>query len=478
MKKPIEYSIILILLVPLLFINIRDSHDWGDDFAQYLQQAQNLIDGVSQNQSDVIFNDAHFIGPKAYPVGFPLILAPVLKLFGYNIEVLNSYMSLFLILGCFIGYLFLRRKFSLLTGIITTLIIAYNPVMLSLKAEILSDLPFLFISLLSLYLITSETSVFKHLLIGICIALAIHIRSVGYLLLITYIISLFFQFRSIRQNNMKPILIGTLSFALLFMILKFGFPCDTNYPFPLETENFWNNLNSHLTYNLDNLFVFFKKFNASPFNYSGLLAGCALITFSVIGLFQAWRINKFDLINIYTLLYILTILTLKFGDAGFRFIIPILFFIFSYAVSGLKLVAEGLQLQRRWMPLVFGSLVFISYQDELNLIIKTAKETNEGPEKPDIQKLFTYLQTNLKETDVIEFEKPRVIAYYTKCKSVAILPVQPEEGIKKDIEKFKINYILVHYILTDHPIRNYVTNPANQCTSVYKLNDVELFKVN
>jgi hypothetical protein len=130
------------------------------------------------------------------------------------------------------------------------------------------------------------------------------------------------------------------------------------------------------------------------------------------------------------------------------------------------------------MPLMFGAIVFVSYQDELTAVIKTAKETNEGPEKPDIQKLFAFIQTNLKETDVIEFEKPRVIAYYTKCKSVAVLPIQPAEGIRKDIEKFKINYILVHFILTDNPIRNYVTDPANHCTSVYKLNDVELFKVN
>ena len=144
MKKIIENSVILILLIPLLVTNIKSSHDWGDDFAQYIHQAKNITEGVSQNETGYVFNADTFLGPKAYPVGFPLLLAPVIAYYGIDYEAINVYLSVFLVLSCLIGFLLLRKYFTAPTAIITTLVIAYNPVTLNFKTEILSDIPFYF----------------------------------------------------------------------------------------------------------------------------------------------------------------------------------------------------------------------------------------------------------------------------------------------------------------------------------------------
>jgi len=481
-KKLVEKSFVFILLIPLLFINVKSSHDWGDDFAQYLHQSQNLINGISQNETGVIFNESHFIGPVAYPVGFPLILAPVLKTFGYNIPALTTYLSLFLVLSCLVGFVFLRRQFSFKTSVLATLIIAYNPILLSLKTEILSDLPYLFFSMLSLLLITNtKQNVTKHLLLGLLIAISVHIRTVGFLLLFIYLLSIlqtWFEKRMFAKDDIQRISVGLSGFLLLYLVLKFSFPCNTNYPFPLELDNFWENMNTHLTYNLDNLFAFFRKYNGSPYGYLGIMGACALITFSIIGLLQTWRTNKKDLANYYVSGYILLIVCLKFGDAGFRFILPILFFIFLYAIIGLSLTMEGMKMNKKWFSVVFAVLIFISYKEEFNTISRTEKEITEGPEKPDAKKMFDFINTNLKESDIIEFEKPRVISFYTKARSIAIKPVQHEADLKNDILKFKVNYVLVHYILTDVPIKQLIANNPNNYVSVYKLNDLELFKVN
>src|SRR5665213_140532 len=90
------YALLVVLLIPLFFINIRDSHDWGDDFAQYIQQAINSTKGIPQSESGYIYNRE--IDIVARPVGFPLMLAPVYMVFGNSIKAFSVTITLFLFL--------------------------------------------------------------------------------------------------------------------------------------------------------------------------------------------------------------------------------------------------------------------------------------------------------------------------------------------------------------------------------------------
>ncbi len=160
MKKIIEYGLVILCLIPLFSINIKTSHDWGDDFAQYLHQAKNINEGVSQNETGYIFNENCFTGPQAYPVGFPLLLSPVIKMHGLDFYALNIYQTLFLALSCFLGFMIIRNYFSFFAAFFTSLIIAYNPVFLNFKTEIISDLPFTFFSMLCVFIMTKKQNLF------------------------------------------------------------------------------------------------------------------------------------------------------------------------------------------------------------------------------------------------------------------------------------------------------------------------------
>ncbi len=235
-KKIGLYGIVLALLLPLLFINIKNSHDWGDDFAQYIHQAQNILIGQSQNNTGYIYNDNYFIGPTAYPTGFPLLLAVFSKFSDDNLMSLNKLISLFWMLGCFVGFLFFRKHFSYLTALITTLIIAYNPMMIQFKTEILSDLPFMFFSLLSLYLIDKEEKLWLAIATGLLIAFTVHIRSIGFILLGVLIVYKLLNTRKTSEANPYKFLIITLtSFLVLYFGLNLAFPCETNYPGLFDT---------------------------------------------------------------------------------------------------------------------------------------------------------------------------------------------------------------------------------------------------
>ena len=79
--------------------HLTTGHDWGGDFALYLNQAQAL----NQGELSALYQSNHFtveksdrlIGPYLYPMGYPLLLSPVIALIGLNFYWLKVYTSYF-----------------------------------------------------------------------------------------------------------------------------------------------------------------------------------------------------------------------------------------------------------------------------------------------------------------------------------------------------------------------------------------------
>src|SRR5438876_9591837 len=91
-------------LIGLFYLaTIRPGHAWGDDFAQYIHHARNLATGVPYAATGYIYNPYNpTTGPRTYPPGLPLLLAPVVKLTALELRPLTI-----LIVGRFAGVLLL-----------------------------------------------------------------------------------------------------------------------------------------------------------------------------------------------------------------------------------------------------------------------------------------------------------------------------------------------------------------------------------
>ena len=86
-----HWPIVVVLLGTgiLCRIFIEPGHDWGDDFALYINQARGIAEG---NVGEVVANNRYSINnsgwnsfsPLVYPWGFPLMLAPVIALWGVD----------------------------------------------------------------------------------------------------------------------------------------------------------------------------------------------------------------------------------------------------------------------------------------------------------------------------------------------------------------------------------------------------------
>src|SRR5262245_14683241 len=79
-----------ILFSGVAFHSIDGSQEWdtwGDDFALYIAHARNLVEGTSYTDTKFVYNPANaWYSPRAYPPGFPILLAPVYALQGLDLH--------------------------------------------------------------------------------------------------------------------------------------------------------------------------------------------------------------------------------------------------------------------------------------------------------------------------------------------------------------------------------------------------------
>lgn len=135
----------------LMLALVDSNHNWGGDFSQYIAQAKALIAGtiptqIANNTLMMSLNDYPY-GPNVYPWGYPLLLAPVIALFGENLLALKCVNIAFftLFIACF--YLYVSRRFSTQASIALTLCFALNPMLLYFASNnILSDIAYMCIS--------------------------------------------------------------------------------------------------------------------------------------------------------------------------------------------------------------------------------------------------------------------------------------------------------------------------------------------
>lgn len=139
------------LAVVFLLLNIwtlKDGHNWGGDFAQYIRHGQNIAEG--RPYADRIELDDRAVSPP----GFPLILAPFLKVFGLNFIVLKSLNVIFWFLFVFLAYRLMKEDLNPDFTFLGTLIFITSPTFFVFKQNVLSDVPFLFFVTAAVYFFT------------------------------------------------------------------------------------------------------------------------------------------------------------------------------------------------------------------------------------------------------------------------------------------------------------------------------------
>jgi hypothetical protein len=303
MKFPwMKYCIIFLLCLPVLFINIKSSHDWGDDFAQYIHQAINISNGVSQTQTGYIYNPQFtMLGPPAYPAGFPLLLLPVYTIFGNNIAAFDLYTSLFLIALAVLMFHFFQKHYSALISGLVVLIFIYNPWTLNFKMEIMSEIPFTLLLLFCvlLYQKVKPYTYRQSIILALSIGFLMSLRNVGVVFISAMLLDCFHQLYINRskiiqkkynyKKIMQVLIIALCGLFTYFLVNKWIFPCTSqgvfSYNYSCNSGLSQHSILNNITYNMEVFRSYFEPWN-DQWQFVSIFSGTMIFAFVVLGMIK------------------------------------------------------------------------------------------------------------------------------------------------------------------------------------------------
>lgn len=421
----ISKAVIFILVcLPLFFINIRTDIDWGDDNAQYLAQAKNIVHGIPQSKTGYVFNsDCAVLGPPAYPVGFPLLLSPVYAFAGNNMLAFSYTMTFFLLLFSAFAFLYFTKHHKYITSIILLMIIIYNPWTLSFKSEIMSEIPFA-AALLIIYLLSmSLKGIKKILIVGLLSGFLISVRTIGLVvpvaIFIYACIEKFSHRKKIKTQNWniwESFIVAIVSVLFYYGLnnLIFVIPADPSKSY--ASIFFSHDIFSTISNNLSHYIYLFQLF-FEPQNDKLLFLTLATkaIVFTLVLLGYIYKmIKNVGLSEIIILVYLLVLLVYPYTDSGYRFLFPLLPFFMHYLVEGFKRIDFGISMRKSNWAIFFGVLILIQYGMGIKGTLSNNNYVQEGPCTEEASSMFRYVMTGLPKDAVFAFNKPRACAFFAE----------------------------------------------------------------
>lgn len=139
-------AISLVLLpIALNAMSLRDGHNIGDDFAQYIICAQNILSGKPYSQGVMLGL------PVIFPPAYSLVLAPFIFFFGVNFLILKSLNIVFMALLVWGAYRTAKGRAGQVRAYFAALFIAWMSYFFFHNQNIISDLPFSTVAVWAVY---------------------------------------------------------------------------------------------------------------------------------------------------------------------------------------------------------------------------------------------------------------------------------------------------------------------------------------
>ena len=127
---------------------------WGDDWAGYLLQARALVSGAAERElvtnATVISLSDVFLGPYAYPWGYPAMLAVVGPLVDWDNGLLKIIGAASLACLCVASYRIARRRLGSLSALAVTFLATTQASVIEASLVLLSDLPYTAVAMVAL----------------------------------------------------------------------------------------------------------------------------------------------------------------------------------------------------------------------------------------------------------------------------------------------------------------------------------------
>ncbi len=442
--------LLLFFMLPLFFLNITGKHGWGGDFSQYIHQAINIVENKAIDDIGYIYNENHpSLAPSAYPVGFPILLAPVYAFFGNSMTVFMIYMTILLCILGGLSYFFFRSEFSILASFLGIFILLYNPWTVGFKSNVLSDIPFtLFFLLSAVFYLFWQNKRFAAV-IGFVAGFTILIRPIGYVLLIAIVMDKLIKLilahyqKNYTVERLKKevkdgliIIIAALTVVFLFHEVFFPLPEKNNYTDIITSTTKIDYLSKNVKHYADFTQSYFTL------NKTSFLSISSFWVFSFITLLGMIRQKRNTIFLLLLILGIVGIIMLFPYVQGFRYIYPTVPFIIYFFLHGTKKLIPNKKYNQLFLAIYF-LITLILYIPKLIAFQKSidSNHLESGPQAKDAIEAFKYIKENVPEDAILVFNKPRVLSLYTDRSCMGSSFKDPDALHSKFLEK-NVDYVL------------------------------------
>ncbi|MCC6501276.1 MAG: glycosyltransferase family 39 protein [Anaerolineales bacterium] len=430
MKKLFHPLLLIVLLSAVIGSGmLRRGHEWGDDWAWYVLQAKSIVDG-SLDEFIAISDFTNYqstthLGPLAYPWGYPLILVPFYALNGISPMTLKIPGLLFFAGFLICLYLFAKTRFTRTESLLFVSLFAFNPMLLEFLDYILSDIPFLFFSTLTLYLVMQRNeSRTRYALIGAAIFFTTFLRATGLLLLGCFLMIEFFKLIEHRKEweTVKRIVLNAFIVCAMFVLLWLA----NALIFPGGGESYlsqYKNLTADLVRGfIGAYFTVFGTFfgNSTGWSYVYYF----VLIFASLG---AWIHRKDDLYFIlFFAVWMLVHITYPYWQ-GARYIFPLLPIFIYFAFQGMKFAVGRLSDKYRWTGqrvmygfwILLAGYYFVSSSVSAFNNVRNGRQIN-GPFDPYSMEVYDWVERKTPPDSVLIFYKARVMRLMTGHPSIMI----------------------------------------------------------
>jgi len=415
-------SVIILLSILIGAGTLTRGHQWGDDFAWYIVQAKSIWNGTTDEfMEESAFTNTQsttHLGPLAYPWGYPLILVPVYAIKEVNPLALKLPALLFYAGFLVCLYLLMDERLRGVESLLLVALFAFNPLLLQFLDQILSDIPFLFFSTLSLFLMTrkNQGGMLQDAVMAAAIFFTAFLRVTGVLLLGCFLIVEFF--RLIHQRNdrgaVKKIIVRSFFICVVFAVLWL-----LNLAlFPSGGESYFSQFTGLLETARQMAPAYFNVFG----DFFGTASGWKYLYYVLLPFFLlgAWEGRKQEpVFLLFFALWLLVHITYPYWQ-GPRYVFPLLPIFIYFTFQGMKsafrrlpeVYARGGQQAFYGFWLVLTGLFLLTSVANAYVNLQNQREIN-GPFDPYSKEVYGYIKDETPPDSVIVFFKPRVMVMMT-----------------------------------------------------------------
>lgn len=387
---------------------------WGDP-AQYIHHAKNIAEGLPYTQTDHIISPYDLmLAPEGYPIGLPVLLAPVYRLFGLNLIAFKLEIWLFLSILFVLLFFRFRDELPDVLLFISLVLFTLNPWLIEFKQAILSDIPFsAFVYGVSLFIASRQykDNFWAAILIAVLFFCAYLMRAVGIVLAPAFLI---YDLWSRKSLSLRTLVIPLVTGALI-ILSSLILPVNSAFDDMIHS---WTP--KIVVRNLIHYNHILRSFwpDTPQFPQIREVLYLSLNTFTFFGL--VWKYFRgFSFLDFFGFLYCAVILCWP-SKMGIRALLPVLPLYLLYILLGGKYFLQKIIRKtsaKFALSLSLGAIAFFSYIVGLSAVLEDVNTIPDGPQVDEAVQLFAYIRENTSKDSVFAFRKPRSLALFAERKA-------------------------------------------------------------